>query len=130
MRLREAVPSYAETRVTAPIFPEFAMFDPFPNHDFDSVLSVVGVVALLTLSFLLDEPCPAPSCALRSRKPAHSSASDSLSRADDVSEKTSALREGELGVRWNGDAGRRRELLDVPGRARPACSLCSSVQLR
>lgn len=88
-----------------------------------------SVAALLMLPFR-DGASPAPSCALRSRKPAHSSASDSLSLAEVGSEKRSALSEGELGVRWKGDAGRRRLLPEAPGRARPACSRCSSVQSR
>lgn len=91
------------------------------------------VLTLLILSFLDDG---APSSTLRSRNPAHRSASDSLVAAppaDDAeaaSAKNSVLSAGELGVRWNGEAGRRRVLLRVPGRARPACSRCSSVQLR
>ena len=86
------------------------------------------MAALLELPFLLGES-PEPSWALRSRKLAHSSDNDSLSLEDDGSEKTSALSEGELGVRVKGDMGRRR-LFEAPGRARPACSRCSSVQLR
>ena len=77
-----------------------------------------------------DEPSTEPSCALRSKKPAHNSARDSFSRAEVGSENKSALSDGELGVRWKGELGRRRELLDAPGRDRPAFSRCSSVQLR
>ena len=90
----------------------------------------VPVAALLALPFRLSDGSVAPSCALRSRKPAHSSARDSLSLFEDVSLNTSVFRDGELGVRWNGDVGKRKLLLDAPGRERPACSLCSSVQLR
>lgn len=32
-----------------------------------------------------------------------------------------------LGVRWKGEVGSLRLLLEAPGRARPACSRCSSV---
>lgn len=87
------------------------------------------VATLLALPFL-DGPSLVPSCALRSRKPAQSSAKDSLSLADEGSENMSALSDGELGVRWKGERGRRKELLEPPGRASPACSRCSSVQLR
>lgn len=82
---------------------------------------------LLTLPLLLPA-AELPSSALRSRKPVQSSARDSFVAGDSV--KYSLDSEGVLGVRWKGDAGRRRELLEVPGRARPACSFCSSVQLR
>lgn len=52
-----------------------------------------------------------PSSALRSRKPAHKSARDSLPpEVDVVSEKKSAPRDGVLGVLWKGDAGNRRVL--------------------
>lgn len=88
---------------------------------------------LETLPFLESGPMISdvlPSSALRSRKPAHRSARDSLPDVDEVSEKNSVLKEGVLGVRWNGDAGRRSELWEAPGRARPACSFCSSVQAR
>lgn len=82
------------------------------------------------LPFLDVPPCDASST-LRSRNPAHRSARDSrLAEVGVGSEKNSALSDGVLGVRWNGELGRRNELLDVPGRASPACSLCSSVQLR
>ena len=57
------------------------------------------VAMLLTLSFR-DGGSPTPSCALRSRKLAHSSARDSLSLDDEGSEKMSVLRDGELGVRF------------------------------
>jgi len=43
--------------------------------------------------------------------------------------KNSVDNEGVLGVRWNGDMGKRKLLFDAPGLARPACSFCSSVQL-
>jgi hypothetical protein len=69
-----------------------------------------------------------PSSALRSSNPVHRSASDSLVAGGSL--KNSVDSEGVLGVRWNGDAGKRKLLLDVPGLARPACSFCSSVQLR
>lgn len=72
-----------------------------------------------------------PSSALRSRNPAHRSARDSFPDVDGgASEKNSVLRDGVLGVRWKGEAGRRSVLCDAPGRARPACSFCSSVQAR
>lgn len=87
-----------------------------------------------TLPFLESEPIISdvlPSSALRSRKPAQRSASDSLPPdVGGASEKNSVLRDGVLGVRWKGEAGRRRVLCDAPGRARPACSFCSSVQAR
>lgn len=100
----------------------------YHHHARDSGLTI-PVPALLVLSFLGAPPL-APSCALRSRKWAQRSDKDSLSFVEVGSEKISALSEGELGVRWKGDAGRRRLLPEVPGRARPACSRCSSVQLR
>lgn len=72
-----------------------------------------------------------PSSALRSRNPAQRSARDSLpDDVDGASEKNSVLSEGVLGVRWKGEAGRRSVLCEAPGRARPACSFCSSVQAR
>lgn len=97
-------------------------------------VTVVLVVVLLTLAFRdpvsLEGPSPAPSCALLSKKFAHRSARDSLSLADVGSEKMSLLRDGELGVLWKGDVGSRKLPPEPPGRARPACSRCSSVQLR
>lgn len=97
----------------------------------------VAAVALLdTLSLRDDGPsfAPPPSSTLRSRKPAHSSASDSLDSFADAgsgSEKKSALSDGVLGVRTNGDAGSRKlPPVEVPGLASPACSRCSSVQFR
>ena len=81
---------------------------------------------LLTLPLLL--PAVEPSSALLSRNPVHSSANDSLFAGDSV--KNSVDNEGVLGVRWNGDMGKRKLLFDAPGLARPACSFCSSVQLR
>lgn len=82
------------------------------------------------LPFLDVPPCDASST-LRSRNPAHRSARDSLLADVGVgSAKNSAVRDGVLGVLWNGELGRRSELLDVPGRAKPACSLCSSVQFK
>jgi hypothetical protein len=72
-----------------------------------------------------------PSSACRSKKSAHNSASDSLfSLLLAVSGKNSEDKDGVLGVRWNGERGSRKLLLDAPGRARPACSFCSSDQLR
>lgn len=82
--------------------------------------------ALLTLPLLLPET--EPSSALRSRKPAHRSASDSLLAGGSL--KNSVDSEGVLGVRWKGDTGRRKLPLAAPGLASPACSFCSSVQLR
>jgi hypothetical protein len=81
---------------------------------------------LLTLPLLL--PALEPSSALLSRNPVHRSASDSLFDSDSV--KNSVDNEGVLGVRWNGDTGKRKLLFEAPGLARPACSFCSSVQLR
>lgn len=94
-----------------------------------AVLPVAPVATLETLSFRF-VPSLDASSTLLSRKPAQRSASDSLVDVGVGSEKNSALSDGVLGVRWKGDAGSRRLLVDVPGRARPACSLCSSVQLR
>ena len=82
---------------------------------------------LLTLPLRLP-PAVEPSSALRSRNPVHSSANDSLFAGD--SAKNSVDRDGVLGVRWKGDMGKRKLLFDAPGLARPACSFCSSVQLR
>jgi hypothetical protein len=60
---------------------------------------------------------------------------------DAGSAKNSLLSAGELGVRWNGEAGRRSVFPPLlrgvwwvaplpPGRARPAFSRCSSFQFR
>lgn len=49
---------------------------------------------------------------------------------DAVSGKNSEDSEGVLGVRWNGDIGIRKLLLEAPGLASPACSFCSSVQFK
>lgn len=68
------------------------------------------------------------SSTLLSRNPAQRSDSDSLPPADMGSVKNSELSAGELGVRWKGEVGSRRVLPEVPGRASPACSFCSSVQ--
>lgn len=68
---------------------------------------------LETLPFLESGPMISdvlPSSALRSRNPAQRSASDSLPDVDEVSEKNSVLKEGVLGVRWKGEAGRRSVL--------------------
>jgi hypothetical protein len=81
---------------------------------------------LLTLPLLLS--FAEPSSALLSKKPVHRSANDSLLPEGSV--KNSDDNVGVLGVRWNGDIGRRRLLLAAPGLARPACSFCSSVQFR
>jgi hypothetical protein len=101
--------------------PHCHYLDPSPP-----LVSGLGGAELLTLPLLL--PAVEPSSALRSRNPVHRSASDSLVAGGSL--KNSVDSEGVLGVRWNGDMGKRRLLLDVPGRARPACSFCSSVQLR
>jgi hypothetical protein len=88
----------------------------------------VAVEKLDTLPFR-DPEAVLASSTLLSRKPAHRSASDSFLPDVGVdSEKNSVFNAGELGVRWNGEAGRRRVLLAPPGRARPAFSRCSSVQ--
>jgi hypothetical protein len=89
-------------------------------------VSGLGAAELLTLPLLLF--VVEPSSALLSRKPVHRSASDSLVVEESV--KNSVESEGVLGVRWNGDTGKRKLLVDAPGLARPACSFCSSVQLR
>lgn len=87
---------------------------------------------LLTLALLLPPaalPAALPSSACLSKNPVHSSAKLSLG-VPCRSGKNSALRLGVLGVRWKGLCGRRSEEPAVPGRARPACSFCSSVQER
>jgi hypothetical protein len=87
----------------------------------------VPVEKLDMLPFL--DPAVLASSTLRSRKPAHRSARDSpLPELGVGSEKNSVFSAGELGVRWNGDIGKRRVLLAPPGRASPAVSRCSSVQ--
>jgi hypothetical protein len=53
-----------------------------------------------------------------------------LPPADEVSVMNSVLSEAVLGVRWKGESGSLREPAEVPGRARPACSRCSSDQFR
>ena len=95
--------------------------DPSPPR----VSGLIGA-ELLTLPLLL--PAVEPSSALRSRNPVQRSASDSLVGGGSL--KNSVDSAGVLGVRWNGDKGNRKVLFDVPGLARPACSFCSSVQLR
>jgi hypothetical protein len=95
------------------------------------VSGLIGPVATLETLPFLDPSSGFPSSALRSRKLAQRSAKDSL--LPDVgagSEKNSVFRDGVLGVRWKGECGRRRLLLEAPGLAKPACSRCSSVQLR
>lgn len=104
------------------------------SYPFPSGFVTVALVPILeTLPFLESGPMISdvlPSSALRSRNPAQRSASDSLPDVDEVSEKNSVLNEGVLGVRWKGEAGRRNVLCEAPGRARPACSFCSSVHAR
>lgn len=92
-----------------------------------AMLPMCGLLRLPMAGLLM---ASLPSRALRSRKLAHSSARVSLSLEPEGSENTSADNEGELGVLWKGDIGRRRLPLEAPGLARPACSRCSSVQLR
>lgn len=87
-----------------------------------------GLVAAALLTLPLRLFVVEPSSALRSRKPVQRSANDSLFEGESV--KNSADRDGVLGVRWKGDMGNRRLLFEAPGLARPACSFCSSVQLR
>ncbi len=100
-----------------------------PHHPLGSGFDIPVVATLDMLSFLDAGPVPGTvSSTLFSRKPAQRSASDSLADVGVSSEKYSALRDGVLGVRWNGDDGRRRLLVEVPGLASPACSRCSSVQ--
>lgn len=73
-----------------------------------------------------------PSAASRSKKSCQSSANDSLllellaMSMGSVAE----LSDGVEGVRRKGEMGMRKplELDDVPGRARPACSLCSVAE--
>ena len=90
---------------------------------------VPPVAALDALSFL--DLSSAPSSALLSRNPAHNSASVSFPvPAEDGSVMNSVLSDAVLGVRLNGESGSLRELEAVPGRARPACSRCSSLQFR
>lgn len=97
------------------------------THVSGFVVPEVCVEKLDTLSFL-KPPLPASST-LRSRNPAHKSARDSFCAAlvDVCSAKNSVFSAGELGVRWNGDMGSLSKLEAPPGRARPACSRCSSV---
>lgn len=64
----------------------------------------------------------------RSRKSDHSSANDSLLLellAMSMGSLIPLLRDGVDGVLRKGDIGMRRLVLEVPGRARPACSFCS-----
>jgi hypothetical protein len=92
-------------------------------------LSVLG--GGLTVLPLLDAS-PFPSAASRSKKSCHNSARDSLLLellAMSMGSAAAALSDAVDGVRLNGDdSGMRRpvELDDVPGRARPACSFCST----
>lgn len=69
-------------------------------------------------------PWPPPSWASRSRKSDQSSASDSLLPPAWLS-KVESDREGVLGVRLKGESGTLNIEFEAPGRARPACSLCS-----
>ena len=89
---------------------------------------VSGLPGAVLLTLPLRLPVVEPSSALLSRKPVHRSASDSLFAGDSV--KNSLDREGVLGVRWNGDMGKRKLLFDAPALCSPACSFCSSVQFR
>lgn len=66
-----------------------------------------------------------PSCASCSKKSDQSSARDSF--LVPPSGKKSVDKAGVLGVLCHGDIGTRRFGLDAPGRARPACSLCSVI---
>ena len=102
---------------------------PFPLFNLSSPALYCPPDTLDMLPFL-DPDSPPASSTLRSKNPAHRSANDSLPDAEFVSEKKSVLRAGELGVRWKGEVGSRSVWLAVPGLARPACSLCSSVQFR
>lgn len=93
----------------------------------DPLLSDVGLVTTLGLRepimLGLRAPATPPSCASRSRKSDHSSASDSL--LDPPSGMKSEDSDGVLGVRRNGESGILSVAFDAPGRASPACSLCS-----
>ena len=64
------------------------------------------------------------SCASCSRKSDHRSASDSFRVPP--SGKKSVERAGVLGVRCHGDTGTLAFGFEAPGRARPACSRCST----
>lgn len=66
-----------------------------------------------------------PSCASCSKKSDQSSARDSF--LVPPSGKKSVDKAGVLGVLCHGDKGTRRFGFDAPGRARPACSRCSTV---
>ena len=83
---------------------------------------------ILELLRLLDCPC----CASCSKK--FCQRSDSVSFVAGLeSVKYSACKAGVLGVRWKGDEGILRDpelKAEVPGRASPACSRCSSFQFR
>lgn len=107
------------------LLPTCKHLHPYLSPPLVSGLSGAGA-ELLTLPLLL--PAVDPSSALRSRNPVQRSASDSLVAGGSL--KNSVESDGVLGVRWNGDTGKRKLLFDVPGLARPACSFCSSVQLR
>ena len=67
----------------------------------------------------------APCCASCSRNPDQSSARDSLLV---VLVYSSLLSDGLLGVRWKGEMGMRRLVLEAPGRDSPACSRWSAGQ--
>ena len=66
-----------------------------------------------------------PSWASCSRKSDHNSANDSFRLP--LSGKNSAVNAGVLGVRCQGEMGVLKLGLDAPGRAKPACSLCSKT---
>lgn len=119
---RHPTPSQCYYKYTKQIYRRNATHQPPPR-----VSGLGGGAELLTLPLRLP-PVTEPSSALRSRKPVHRSASDSLVAGGSV--KNSLDSEGVLGVRWNGELGKRKLLFDPPGLARPACSFCSSVQLR
>jgi hypothetical protein len=68
--------------------------------------------------------CIPPSWASLSKKSDQSSASDSLLPPWWLS-KVASDNEGVEGVRRKGDRGILSRELEAPGRARPACSLCS-----
>jgi len=103
-----------------------------PNPGFSS-----GGLARLTLLWLaailpLRNLASPLSCASRSKNSDHNSASDSLLDTPPVGlvRPKSEFNAGVLGVRRNGEIGTLNVPLDVPGRARPACSRCSNVEIQ
>jgi hypothetical protein len=97
-----------------------------PHHL--SIMPSPLAVSLLGGGDVVPLPRREPSLASRSRKSDHNSANDSLLLellAMSMGSLKPLLSDGVDGVRRKGDMGRRRLLLEAPGRARPACSRCS-----